>query len=66
MSPGNDYFILNQREVTAGDEGYDDVEGHRYHWTSQSSGAWKTRLPGMTARPSIISMSLRELKSRKS
>jgi MoxR-like ATPase len=35
------YFILNQREVRADDEGYDDVEGHRYHWTSQSSGAWK-------------------------
>jgi MoxR-like ATPase len=35
------YFILNQREVLAGDDGYDDVEGQRYHWTSQSSGAWK-------------------------
>jgi hypothetical protein len=35
------YFILNQRQVRAGDEGYDDVEGHRYHWTAQSSGAWK-------------------------
>jgi hypothetical protein len=35
------YFILNQREVRADDEGYDDVEGQKYHWTSQSSGAWK-------------------------
>jgi MoxR-like ATPase len=34
-------FILNQREVRADDEGYDDIEGRRYHWTSQSSGAWK-------------------------
>ena len=35
------YFILNQRQVHADDHGYDDVEGHRYHWTSESSGAWK-------------------------
>lgn len=40
-SAGPGYFILNQREVHPGDEGYDDVEGQRYHWTSQSSGAWK-------------------------
>jgi hypothetical protein len=35
------YFILNQREVRADDDGYNDVEGQSYHWTSQSSGAWK-------------------------
>ena len=35
------YFILNQREVRDDDDGYNDVEGQRYHWTSQSSGAWK-------------------------
>ena len=35
------YFIINQREVQPGDDGYDDVEGQRYHWRSQSSGASK-------------------------
>ena len=32
------YFILSQRED--GSE-YDDLEGERYEWTDQSSGAWK-------------------------
>lgn len=36
------YFILNQREIMPdGDHEYDDVEGKRYSWTSNSSGAWK-------------------------
>jgi AAA domain (dynein-related subfamily)/EVE domain len=41
VAPPAGYFILNQREVRADDDGYNDVEGQRYHWTSQSSGAWK-------------------------
>jgi hypothetical protein len=41
LAPPAGYFILNQREVRADDDGYNDVEGQSYHWTSQSSGAWK-------------------------
>ncbi|OBB80303.1 hypothetical protein A5760_19645 [Mycobacterium colombiense] len=41
QTAGAAYFILNQREVRADDDGYNDVEGRSYHWTSQSSGAWK-------------------------
>ena len=43
------YFILNQREIqAAGENKYDDVEGQEYHWTSNSSGAWKqlSKSPG--------------------
>jgi MoxR-like ATPase len=32
------YFILSQGQS---DGTYDDVEGERYHWTDESSGAWK-------------------------
>ena len=40
--PDAAYFILNQREIQAdGENKYDDVEGLEYHWTSNSSGAWK-------------------------
>jgi MoxR-like ATPase len=35
--PGR-YFILNQARGT---QPYNDAEGERYHWTSNSSGAWK-------------------------
>jgi hypothetical protein len=35
--PGR-FFILNQGQA---DQPYDDTEGERYHWTSNSSGAWK-------------------------
>jgi MoxR-like ATPase len=42
LNPNAAYFILNQREIQPnGRNEYNDVEGVEYHWTSNSSGAWK-------------------------